>query len=339
MQDFTLPLQYSRQIVAQFRAMGGDVSAWLAQAQLSEEQLEQADLQLSVAGFRQLVEGAMTRTDEPAFGLLVGERLKVNTHGLLGYAAMNSPSLRQAAQLIERYIGLRFSLISIRLVEKPEESRLVFSEAEPLGSVARPVLEAAIVGIRNVLDFMTLGSCPLERVSFAFARPDYAELACELCKCEVRYEQDWNGFVLPTQALDQPLKMADVASFHSAEQILQRELDKLSAEQSMGARVRRLMLEKQNGFPSLNVTARLFHLTPRTLHRRLQAEGTSFNALLEEVRHGLALEHLKSGHMSLEEIAYSLGYTDVANFRRAFKRWQKQPPSAYRAEQQGKCQI
>ena len=87
-----------------------------------------------------------------------------------------------------------------------------------------------------------------------------------------------------------------------------------------------------SAFPSLNVTARLFHLTPRTLHRRLLDEGSSFKEILEQVRH-LAVEYLKAGHLSIEEIAYSLGYTDMANFRRAFKRWEAMPPSRYRDDQ------
>ena len=87
-----------------------------------------------------------------------------------------------------------------------------------------------------------------------------------------------------------------------------------------------------SAFRSLNVTARLFHLTPRTLHRRLLDEGSSFKEILEQVRH-LAVEYLKAGHLSSEEIAYSLGYTDMANFRRAFKRWEAMPPSRYRAAQ------
>ena len=88
-----------------------------------------------------------------------------------------------------------------------------------------------------------------------------------------------------------------------------------------------------SAFPSLNVTARLFHLTPRTLHRRLLEEGASFKDILEQVRHTLAVEYLKAGHLSIEEIAYTLGYTDMANFRRAFKRWEAMPPSRYRAAQ------
>ncbi len=334
MQDLILPVQYIRQIAGLVGDMGADVDAWLARSQLSAAQLQADDLQLGLAQFQQLIEDALVCTGEPAFGLLLGERLLVNTHGLLGYAALNSTHLRQAAQLIERYIGVRTSLISIQLVETTGEARLVFREAAPLGSITRPVLEAVVLALKNVLDSMTLGSCALERIAFTFPEPGYANLASELYRCEVRYAQGWSGFVLPLQALDQPLTMADAASFRDAEQILQRELGKLSSESSMSARVRRVMLEKQHGFPSLNLTARLFHLTPRTLHRRLQAEGTSFKALLEEVRHSLALQHLKSAHMSVEEIAYSLGYTDIANFRRAFKRWQKQPPSAFRADQQ-----
>jgi AraC-like DNA-binding protein len=61
------------------------------------------------------------------------------------------------------------------------------------------------------------------------------------------------------------------------------------------------------------------------------AEGTSFHDLLEDVRRTLALEHVKSGRFTIEEIAYRLGYSDLANFRRAFRRWESVPPSAYRA--------
>lgn len=109
-------------------------------------------------------------------------------------------------------------------------------------------------------------------------------------------------------------------------------MEKFSRHESLAMRVRQVMLEKGNGFPSLNVTARLFHLKPRTLHRYLVEEGASYKSILEEVRHNLAIEHLKSGRLSIQEIAFSLGYTDIANFRRAFKRWEGIAPSEYRSQ-------
>jgi AraC-like DNA-binding protein len=194
-----------------------------------------------------------------------------------------------------------------------------------------PVLEAVILSVKNILDTISTGTCQVTSVSFPFVAPRYAQLARDLFKCEVHYGRAWAGFSVPAEVLDTPLKMADPEAFREAALICQRELDKLTASESLSARVRRLLLEKQSGFPSLAVTARLVHMTSRTLHRRLLDEGTSFKQILEEVRHALAVEQLKSGRFSMEEIAYSLGYSDLANFRRAFKRWESVPPSAYRA--------
>jgi len=112
--------------------------------------------------------------------------------------------------------------------------------------------------------------------------------------------------------------------------ICQRALDALTAGASWSGRVRRLLLERQNSFPSLTLAARLFHLTPRTLHRRLVAEGTSYGQILDEVRHQLATEHVRSGRLGLAEVAWMLGYTDLANFRRAWKRWEGVAPSVWR---------
>jgi len=193
------------------------------------------------------------------------------------------------------------------------------------------VLEAVVLSIKNILDAISMGACTVDEVVFAFGQPEYAGVARDLFGTTVRWGASWTGFTLPAEVMDVPLKMADPSAFEEAAKICQRELDKLTADESFAARVRRLLLEKQSGFPGLRVTARLFHTTPRTLHRRLLEEGTSFRQILEEVRHALAVEHVKSARFSMEEIAYTLGYSDLANFRRAFKRWESVPPSAYRA--------
>ncbi|PPA05788.1 AraC family transcriptional regulator [Pseudomonas sp. MWU12-2312b] len=330
MQDFNLPVQYLRQVAEQLSAMGGDVTAWLARSHLSEMQLNAPTFNPDFDVFSGLIQDALDSSGEAAFGLLLGERLVVNTHGILGYAAMQSGSIREALQLVERYLSLRTTLVSISQHLDGELEHIVFTPSYQLGDIERTVLEAVILAVKNIFDAITLGAYTLSGVSFPFTRPDYAELAKDFFRCTVTYDADWAGFTLPATLLDLPLKMADPASFREAELICKRELDKIKQTVSMSARVRRVMLEKQHGFPSLNVTARLFHLTPRTLHRRLLEEHTSFKEILEEVRHTLAVEHLKNGSMCIEEIAYTLGYTDMANFRRAFKRWESMPPSLYR---------
>ena len=331
-EGFTLSAIYIRQIAEQIRNMGADVPAWLALSGLSEPQLSDPEFAVSYPVFERLVLDALRLTGEPALGLLVGERLLASTHGIVGYAAMISGSVRQAIELVERYSRLRTSFLSVSHEVHPNEVRLVFSETHDLGQIRRTVLEAIGLSIKNVLDSISMGACPVGYVAFPFEAPEYAELAREMFRCEVRYGQSWAGGTLPLDCLDVPLKMADEAAFQQAAQLCQRELEKLTGSESLGAQIRRMLLEKQHAFPSLTVTARLFHVTPRTLHRRLLEEGTSYKELLEDVRHMLAVEHLKAGRFSIEEIAYTLGYSDLANFRRAFKRWESMAPSEFRAK-------
>jgi AraC-like DNA-binding protein len=329
-QGFRLLVPYIRHIGQQIGQMGVDVDSWLERSQLSDRQLSDPALALAYPTFQRLVLDALSLSREPALGLLVGERLVANSHGIVGYAALSSGTLRQGLELIERYAPLRSSLLSISHAIEPGEVRICLAATRPLGDIERPVLEAVLLSMKNVVDSMFMGACPVTMIAFPFDAPDYAALARDLFRCDVAYGQSWTGAAVPDEILDVPLKMADPEAFREAASICQRELDKLTANESMAARVRRLLLEKQNGFPSLQVTARLLHMTPRTLHRRLLDEDTSFHRLLEDVRRTLAVEHVKSGRFSLEEIAYMLGYSDLANFRRAFKRWEAVPPSAYR---------
>ena len=330
-QDFTLSVHYIRQIADQMNRMGTDVQSWLEQSNLSDTQLSDPLQTVSYPVFHQLILNALSMTKEPAFGLFVGERLLASTHGILGYAAMNSGTIGEALALLEHYIRVRTTLVSISHAVWGQEIHIIFDEPYPLGSIRRSVLEAVVLTVKNTFDFITPGASYVGSVSFPFDRPAYAALAHDLFKCDVRYGQSWAGFTLPLAVIDQPLKMADPATFQDASQLCQRELDKLTQKETFSLRVRRIQLEQKNGFPSLNVTARLFHLAPRTLHRRLLEEGTSFKEILEEVRHTLAVEHLQLDQLSIQEIAYELGYTDMANFRRAFKRWEGVSPSTYRA--------
>jgi AraC-like DNA-binding protein len=327
---FTLSVQYLRLIAGHVRDRGVSVATWLQRSGLRERDLGDRAPGISLAMFRQLVLDALELTREPALGLIVGDRLLANTHGVLGYAVMNSATLRQAIELIERFVPLRIALVAFEHQVHRGDLQLRVRETMPLGEIARPVLEATLLTIKNVYDALMLGAS-ITCVCFSFDVPPYASLARELFKTEVRWRQPWNGLALPDELVDRPLAMADPEALAEATRICQRELDKLVGDASMAGRVQRLLLESQNGFPSLSTTARLLHLTPRTLHRRLVDEGTSYKALLEDVRRTLAVENLKAARQGVAEIAYALGYSDVANFRRAFKRWHAVSPAQFRA--------
>jgi AraC-like DNA-binding protein len=325
----TLPAVYFRQVVDQVRAQGVDLDAWLLPAGLTSA----SEQDLPLESFERLILDALALTREPALGLFVGQRLQVQTHGVLGYAAQSSGSVRQALELIATFIRTRFPLIALTIEPGRATVRARFEEAVPLGMVQAPVLEAVLLAVKNLLDAISLGACRFESVTFPFAAPAHAALARQLFGCEVRYAADWAGLTLRRAALDVPLHSADPLALQEAVKICERELERVATATTYAGRVRRMLLEQQHGFPTLEVAARRLSLTPRTLHRRLVDEGTTFREVLEDVRHRLAVEHLKVGRFTLEELAWTLGYTDFANFRRAFRRWEGVPPSEFRRRQ------
>jgi len=327
----TLAAQYLRHVADLLRGMGADVQHWLELHELNEAELERAALTLDLPSLSRLLLDAEAIAREPALGLFVGERLVARTHGFVGYAALKSRTLRELLDVLQQFLGLRISVLALTYHVAGSDVRVVLNQVFPLGEIQRPVLEAVVMSVRNILEAVSMGACDIRSVSFPFSAPDYAPLARELIGSNVHYGQAWAGLTIPAAMLDVPLKMADPQAFREAEQICQGQLAKLHSNTTLSGRVRRLLLEKQNGFPSLPATARRLHMTPRTLHRRLGREQTSYRAILEDIRYRLAAEHLRSGHASVEEIAYMLGYSDPSNFRRAFRRWSGMSPSAYRS--------
>lgn len=317
---------YLRHVLAVVRDLGGDVGAWLDACGVEEATLGDAELVLTLQQLEALIESAIASTKERALGLLVGKRLTATAHGILSYAAFSSSTLQQAVELVERFVPLRLSILRLTYQKRPRDLRVLYSETVFVGALHAPLAEITLVALRNLLEALTHGACPPTRVCFDFAEPEYAALAQDVFGCEVRYAQGFTGLVLPAAALDLPLQMGDPAVAEQMALIGGRELDKLRAHESVAASVQRVLREQQPDPPRLEAVARRLHTTPRTLHRRLAAEGTSFHAIVESVRHKLAVEYLVAGHHTIKQVAHVLGYSDVANFRRAFKRWEGVPP-------------
>lgn len=84
--------------------------------------------------------------------------------------------------------------------------------------------------------------------------------------------------------------------------------------------------------PSFDMLASAFNMSGRTLRRQLATAGTSYQKMVDKFRCDYAIECLLEGSMSTEQIADSLGFSDVANFRHAFKKWSGLSPAAYQAQ-------
>ena len=329
-----VPSLYLRALMDLTQEMGFDPQTWLHAAAIAPQQLVGPTLEISPARYVALVRSAVLLTHEPALGLLLGRRLRMNTHGTLAFALMNSSSLRQAIQLLQRFLPLRTNLLTVHFDEGGTPARLSFRAAATLDTAELLILETVMLAVRNVFDYLAPGAQTVQAVEFAAPATPYHTLAQELFACPVHYNAATSALCLNPQSLDTPLSSADAQALESAAAMCQAELDAITERESLTGRIQHSLLGAGGAPPSLQASARMLHMAPRTLHRRLEAEGTSYRAIVDQIRHRLALQHLKNSSISLQEIAYRLGYTDQANFRRAFKRWEGVAPSALRSREQ-----
>ncbi|BFU34042.1 helix-turn-helix domain-containing protein [Enterobacter asburiae] len=106
------------------------------------------------------------------------------------------------------------------------------------------------------------------------------------------------------------------------------DLDKLAG---MSERVHSTLLETlPAGEVSMQTVSRKLAVSTRTLQRRLQNEGTSFQQILDRVRESLAHHYLRNTNMSGAEISFLLGFEDSNSFARAFQAWTGKTPQAVR---------
>jgi len=327
-----LPSSYVQQFGELVEDLGGDFQACLAAAELTEKGFDAPLFRCEWSQFETLVSQAISLTGKPEIGLLLGERLLVHTHGVLGYAAMNAETLSDALQTLEQFIRVRVAFM--QLAFDAQAAALVLSSDMPLGQAERMLMEAILLAIKQIIDFITQEKCAITQVRFHYPAPEEAHLIAQVFDVDVQFGAPLSGLCIAPELLYKPLRVAEPEAYAMAQTLCEQALAELGEETTLSQRIQRFLLTRHNEFPTLEQVCRQLHTTPRTLHRRLQAEGTSFRELTEGVKHRLALQYLQEGQSSLQEVAYLLGYSDVANFRRAFKRWEGVSPTEYLARRQ-----
>ena len=116
------------------------------------------------------------------------------------------------------------------------------------------------------------------------------------------------------------------------------ELKEQSSDEDFADRVRGAIQQKLTGRrPTIDAIANALHVSSRTLQRRLQETGSSFQRVLEEARRRLARHYLNNSILELNEAAYLLGYEDANSFVRAFRTWEGVPPARWREEQRARA--
>ena len=295
---------------------------------LDERELRDPSKKLGVSVLVPLVERARALTGEPGLGLYFGLRMQVASHGYLGFATMTASTVGEALDLATRFAPVITTALSLRLLRSGNVVSLVIEEEADLGSVRDVVLLAVLVGVWRI--GCTLTGRELEgHADVVFAEPSYFERFRPLGP-RVSFGAAQNRLVFDAALLDYPLVSADPAALQLAREQCERALEMLGFDGRIVARVRAVLPKAGGGFRTLDELAAKLRTSSRTLKRNLAAFGTAYSTLLDEARLDRARRLLEGERLSLDAIAETLGYSDTANFTRAFRRWTQTTPAAYR---------
>jgi AraC-like DNA-binding protein len=178
--------------------------------------------------------------------------------------------------------------------------------------------------MRRVLN----GKQLLKAVHFTYAAPAYRAEYDRIFGVPVIFESDKNAMLLDDAVMS---FKPPTGSSYIAQVLTERAdelLEKLESSKSVRDRVERLLVESLKGEDvSMNTIASKLGLSRQTLFRRLKVEGVTFEKVVDDLRHRLALHYLDEARMSVNQTAYLVGFSDPAAFSRAFKRWTGSSPS------------
>ena len=322
-----LPVTYLAQIESYLTSQGLDSEDWLQDKGLNTSALKIPDKTIDYDDYSSLIASAAKMDGHQNVGLRIGHHLRVNQHGALGFALLSSGSLKESLYLLSRYIKTRTPLIDVTVTDHRERTSLRFEELYDFSEIKVWFMEALVVTLCNIFRFICPSEQVIELIKMPISAPVYSEDYPDYIPCHVEFGHDVLEIQFSPGAMELDLN-GDTVALEQAKTICESEIERWEKGSSIADQVRKI-LSVDCGLTLLQVADEL-HLTGRTLHRKLQKEHHSFHRIQDEVRHFLAKQYLGQEQLSVKEVAYSLGYSDVANFRRAFKRLEGCSPITFR---------
>jgi AraC-like DNA-binding protein len=312
------------------REGGVDPAEVLTSLGLAPDTLNDADNRIHYRMGGQLLQHCAEITGCAHFGLLVGQQATIASLGMLGELMRRSPTVHSALRglLLHLHLQTRGGVATHRVEgENATFGYAIYQRDMPGAAHAYDLVMAFEFNILRAL----CGAQWLPReVSFSHAKPGDLGPYRQFFRAPLRFNADRTEIVFSKTWLDHALPGHDAEAYRRLQRELATQL--LLAPDDWAEQVRRALRTMiPSGRGSEAAISELLSIPTRTLRRLLGVQGTSFRALLEDVRYEIARQLLTDSDMCTAEIAEALDYADASAFTRAFRRWTASPPAAWRA--------
>lgn len=311
------------------QALLDDLGLSLPSNRLSGALARMSLAQYEALGLRLIDLLAARGIDPGGIGYVAGLRMALSAHGKLAFLVLSQLSVRQAIESAIRFRALALPVIEAELRVADDCAIIELRLDTPLAEALRePFFDLLATTIWRSLTVLMGRARRDVELCFDYPEPAYhAQYRSQLPRC--RFNSASNQIRFPAAYLDRRMATGDTLAAEDLEDSCNRELALLGSDDDLAARIRTL-LTSRHGYPDLTRVCDQLSLSPRTLKRKLQQQGTSFLLLREQARQHEASQLLSQPELAIGRIAERLGYSDPANFTAAFRKWTGLSPSAWR---------
>ena len=324
--SITLP-----KFLAVYADEGHPLAPLLQRHGLPDDAASQHELEVSLQTARELPDEVALALDAPYLGLQLGRTLPPASLGLQELSLRLAPTLEEGLLRLVRLGSLQSEVESLELLVQGNEAELAHRLPGTRRALGRQGNELLLAWwVRLVRECTGRRWSPIEVCLAHAAPPDVQPLAQHFGSAKLSFAMGYNALRFPARDLALPLLSANAELLALMDERAERRVGRGDVDDVL-TRIRdHISEELREGRPTLHTAAAKLGASPRTLQRRLDAQNTTFNALVEEVRLALAKEYLDNPKLALKEIAYWVGYSDLPAFIRAFKRATHLTPLEYR---------
>ncbi|MEB0079111.1 AraC family transcriptional regulator [Pseudomonas sp. CCI3.2] len=331
MSERTTSASWAMGIVRSLELDGLDCRVLFKELGLDYSDLDNPDARFPQDSLTRLWQRAVALSGNPAIGLNMAKVVRPGSFSVAGYALMSSQTLKDGFSRLVRYqrIIAESADLSFRLLA--EGYALILTVHGDHLPPTRQSAEASMASVLAFCSWLTGRTLQPRQVLIQGDPPKNMEPYKQAFHAPMTFNAPYDALVFDRADMDAPLPTANEAMAQLHDRFAGEYLARFS-ESRVTHQARQVLCRLlPQGEPKREMVAQRLHLSQRTLQRRLQEEGTSFQTLLDDTRRELAEQYLAQPQMTLLEIAYLLGFADPSNFFRAFRRWFDATPGEYRA--------
>jgi AraC-like DNA-binding protein len=312
---------------------GADKDALLASAGIDPAALQDRDTRLPYAQYVALMHAAKEATGDSALALHFGEAVDVSDISIVGLIGQASETMLDAFEQLNRYVSLIVDVALTgenRFVMARDATGLWFTDMRADPNAFPELTESAF---SHIITGPRRSNFPewIKEVRVTHPRPPHADEYERIFRTPVVFSSDRNAMRMEESIVTFKVGRLPRYVFGVLTEHADALLRDLEASVTTRGRVESLLMPVlHKGEASMDAIAEKLGISRQTLYRSLKEENVTFEQVLDDLRHKLALEYLRASKATVNETAYLVGFSDPAAFSRAFKRWTGKSPSEMR---------